>query len=279
MLTIKEFLKASGLETPPDRIKLVRHVDHVKRTVAQMIEAGEFDFYQSEQKAKSLPFDGCDVLVSFIAMENSRCTFHGVYRVGERRTLTKQDMRSAPPFLRENIEDVSTRVWYDLKEDPRFGDLRGRLRVQWRAARSWVQGKDLEILEILPPGRVKFFPGYQNVILTWKELQEITKNPASHPDWVTAMKFTAAIYRIVDLESGKTYIGSAYGREGLWHRWCDYANTGHGGNKELIGLNHEKFQWSIVRTLSGVMSKRDVILIEQIEKEKHGSRAIGLNGN
>ncbi len=59
----------------------------------------------------------------------------------------------------------------------------------------------------------------------------------------------------------------------------DYANTGHGRNKELIGLNHEKFQWSIVRTLSGVMSKRDVILIEQIEKEKHGSRAIGLNGN
>lgn len=118
-----------------------------------------------------------------------------------------------------------------------------------------------------------------DVILSWKELKEIAENPASHPDWVTAMKFTAAIYRIVDLENGKTYIGSAYGKEGLWHRWCDYARSGHGGNKMLIGLDYGKFQWLIVRTLSGVMSKRDVILIEQLEKAKHGSRAIGLNGN
>lgn len=117
------------------------------------------------------------------------------------------------------------------------------------------------------------------MILTWKELKEICRNPGSHPDWFTAMKFTAAIYRIVDLDSGKTYIGSAYGKEGLWYRWCDYAKTGHGGNKALIGQNYEKFQWSIVRTLSGVMSKRDVIVLEQIEKEKHGSRAVGLNEN
>lgn len=40
---------------------------------------------------------------------------------------------------------------------------------------------------------------------------------------------------------------------------------GYGGTSGLIGLNYDKFQWSIVRTLSGVMSKRDVIVLEQLE--------------
>lgn len=278
MLTIKEFLTASGLAVPHDRVKLVRHVDHSRRTVAQMIEAGEFEFYQSEQKAKSPPFEGCDVLITFIASEHGGCTFHGVYRVGKSRPLTKRDMQEAPKFLREIMGDVSERVWYDLKEDAKFSDLRGRLRVKWLAARSWVQRKDLEILEILPPGRVKFFPGYQDVMLSLAELRGICNHPSSHPDWVAALKFTAAIYRIVDLSTGMTYIGSAYGKSGLWRRWCEYAETGHGNNKKLIGLDADNFQWSIVRTLSGVMSEAEVIRIEHLEMRKHGSKkSTGLN--
>lgn len=277
MISVKQLLTCCGLDTPYDRIKLVRHVDHTSRTIAEMVRAGEFDFYQSEQKADRAPFDKCDVIVSFIASPGSGCTFHGVYRVGKRRPLTLADVKRAPAFLKPSLSDVSERVWYVLEEDKRFADLRGRLRVKWKAARSWVQGKDLEIFEILPPGRVKNFPGYQNVVLSWNELKEICNNPGSHPDWVTAMKFTAAIYRIVDLDSGKTYIGSAYGKEGLWQRLSSYASNGHGDNKKLIGLNYDKFQWSIVRTLSGVMSKREVIHIEQLEMEKHGSKAIGLN--
>lgn len=277
MLKVKEFLTASGLQTGHDRIKLVRHVDHAARTLAEMIDAGEFEFYQSEQKANSPPFEGCDVLVSFIASKNGGCTFHGVYDVGKSRPLTKHDMMKAPQFLQQIMGNVSDRVWYDLKEDSRFIGMRGRLRVKWLAARSWVQKKDLEIWEILPPGRVTHFPGYQDVRLSWKELLEICIHAESHPDWRTALKFTAAIYRITDLASGMIYIGSAYGKNGLWNRWCDYARTGNGGNKKLIQLDHTRFQWSIVRTLSGVMSAAEVIRIEHNEMLKHGSRAVGLN--
>jgi hypothetical protein len=159
-----------------------------------------------------------------------------------------------------------------------FDELRGRLRVTWRGPLAWVQKKDVEIYEILPPGRVRHFPGYQDVLLSWAELKSICGNPASHPDWVTAMKFTAAIYRIVDLSTGMTYIGSAYGKNGLWNRWCDYSKTGHGGNEKLLGLDANQFQWSIVRTLSGVMSEAEVIRLEHLEMRKHGSKkATGLN--
>jgi hypothetical protein len=278
MLKVKEFLTASGLATPHDRIKMVRHVDHDSRTLAEMIVAGEFDFYQSEQKAQKAPFDDCEVIVAFLAAEGNKCAFHGVYRVGKRRPFTAADLKRAPDFLRASLEDLSNRVWYDLKLMPEFDELRGRLRVTWRGPLAWVQKKDVEIHEILPPGRVRHFPGYQEVRLSWKELQEIRLNEEAHPDWKTALKFTAAIYRITDLSTGLIYIGSAYGKEGLWKRWGDYAKTGNGGNEKLKRLDHTKFQWSIVRTLSGVMSAEEVIRIEHVEMLKHGSRsAVGLN--
>lgn len=111
------------------------------------------------------------------------------------------------------------------------------------------------------------------------ELKAIFADSRAHRDWQAALKANAGIYRIVDLSDGKIYIGSAYGSGGLWARWQTYAKTGHGGNKLLKERDPQNFQWSIVRTLSTTMSPRDVIRIEAREKAKHGSRAIGLNGN
>jgi hypothetical protein len=279
MLTIKQFLTAAGLETPHSRIKLVRHSDHMDRSIRQIITDGAFDRYQAEQLAHVAPFHKCEVILSFIKIEGKLSEFHGVYRVSGHRNFQPEDFDGMPEYLYVGHQDGKDRIWYLMEELPEFRPLRGRLIAEWSNPVKWHLTQDQKLHELRPPGRVRFFPGYQNVVVTWKELKEICKNPASHPDWVAAMKFTAAIYRIVDLESGKTYIGSAYGKEGLWHRWCDYAKSGDGGNKELKNLNPDNFQWSIVRTLSGVMSKRDVIIVEQIEKVKHGSRAVGLNGN
>lgn len=36
--------------------------------------------------------------------------------------------------------------------------------------------------------------------------------------------------------TGKRYVGSAYGDQGIWSRWRDYAASGHGGNVELRKL-------------------------------------------
>lgn len=157
MLTVKEFLTASGLEVAHDRIKLVRHVSHTNRTLAEMVDAGEFEFYQAEQRAENPPFENCDVLVSFHSSEDGGCTFYGVYRVGGSRPLSARDMRSAPAFLKELIDDVSARVIYSLKEDHGFNELRGRLRVKWKAARSWVQGKDLRSHRDPPAGKGQVF--------------------------------------------------------------------------------------------------------------------------
>ncbi|GAA5483464.1 GIY-YIG nuclease family protein [Haloferula sargassicola] len=277
MISIKQLLAALGLEGSFDRVKLVRHVDHPLKSLQTMVKEGEFDFYQGEQTRKKRPFHGCDFIVSFFATPEGNTEFHGVYRVLGSRDFTQEDHVRAPGFLKVPLTEWSQRIWYDLEPRHEFDDLRGRLRVRWRAPLAWVQRRDLEVDEILPPGRVTSFPGYQNVILSWEQLRRIFDHPDSHPDWVSALKFTAAIYRITDLSTGSIYIGSAYGRSGLWNRWKDYARNGRGGNVKLESLDPGNFQWSIVRTLSGVMSQAEVIQIEHLEMRKHGSRATGLN--
>jgi hypothetical protein len=254
MITVKQFMTTAGLDVPHDRIKLVRHSDHLGRSIRQIIADGVFDLYQSEQYAKAQPFHNCDVIVSFIGIERNQAEFIGVYTVKDSRAFNEGDFAIAPEYLMIGHQDGKSRILYDLEEQKDYSPLRGRLIIQWNSTRGWVQTKDLA------------------------ELRAIFKNPASHPDWVAAMKFTAAIYRIVDLSTGMTYIGSAYGKSGLWRRWSEYAETGHGNNKKLIGLDVNTFQWSIVRTLSGVMSEAEVIRLEHLEMRKHGSKkSMGLN--
>ena len=58
----------------------------------------------------------------------------------------------------------------------------------------------------------------------------------SRPDWKAALASVKGIYLISDIKTGKRYIGSAYGDQGIWSRWCGYVTTGHGGNVELRAL-------------------------------------------
>lgn len=67
MITVKPFLTAAGLETPHERIKLVRHVDHAGKPLRKMIEDGKFDFHQAEQLAEKKPFHHGEVIVSFLS--------------------------------------------------------------------------------------------------------------------------------------------------------------------------------------------------------------------
>ena len=43
----------------------------------------------------------------------------------------------------------------------------------------------------------------------------------------------------LDRKTGKKYVGSAYGNNGIWSRWCRYVWSLHGNNKELKALFKE----------------------------------------
>jgi hypothetical protein len=48
-----------------------------------------------------------------------------------------------------------------------------------------------------------------------------------------------------DITTGKRYVDSAYGGDGIWSRWCTYAATKHGGNVELRKL--------VERSIAGIL--------------------------
>lgn len=281
MLTIKEYLIAAGLDVEPDDIKLVKHVSHeLYIPIKEMIKLNKFDCFQSGQSRAKKVFHNCKAIISFIGLPNNQAELYGVYKVNGYRDFTENDHRKSKSILTRSIsKSLKKTIWYKLDEVKQFSDLRERLIVQWKSTRGWVQKKDLDIYEILPPVKVIPFPGYQDVILDYNELKNIFDNPRAHKDWKAALEANAGIYRIIDMTSGEIYIGSAYGSEGLWGRWSNYAKNGHGGNKLLKLRDPNNFQWSIVRTVSRSMSERDVIKIEAIEKLKHGSKVHGLNDN
>lgn len=282
MLTVKDYLMASGLDVEAERIKLVKHVDYGKTSIRVLMEMGVFDDFQALQSSATNPFHKCDVIISFLGSGDNLAGLVGVYWVRGCRDLTLKDVKQTHPMLEVNSvrnDKGIKRIRYDLVKDSRFCDLENRLIVQWKSTRGWFQKKDLDIYELLPAVKVIPFPGYQDVLLSYKDLKQIINNPRAHKDWKAALEANAGIYRIVDMSSGEIYIGSAYGREGLWGRWCNYARNGHGGNKLLKGREPDCFLWSIVRTVSRSMSERDVIKVEAREKQKYGSRVHGLNDN
>jgi len=55
-------------------------------------------------------------------------------------------------------------------------------------------------------------------------------------DWKVALSSVYGVYLLTDKNTGKHYVGSAYGSQGsqgIWGRWSDYIYGCHGNNKEL----------------------------------------------
>jgi hypothetical protein len=91
---------------------------------------------------------------------------------------------------------------------------------------------------------------------------------------------------IIDGNSGKLYVGSAYGPEGIWGRWSTYATTYHGGNEELIKLFNEngeeyfyRFKYLVLQVLPMNLSDKEVIEKESYFKKRFLTREFGLNNN
>jgi len=116
-------------------------------------------------------------------------------------------------------------------------------------------------------------------------LTRLYDNQAANKLWINKLSAVNGIYLILDKATGNQYVGKASGRDGIWGRWKEYAQTKHGGNKKLeqmISDNprcFESFSYSILQTLPSNLSEDEVNRYESLYKEKLGSRAHGLNLN
>lgn len=257
-----------------NKIKFVRHKENHKdyQEIVKDI-LGNSDHLENYQRHQDKPvFSGCDYIVSFIGLEGSKALFWNVFKILDSHQL----------------EDGT--YHYNMEKLNLFDELAYRIVIDWgKGALAWHQHyatTDKEVLEIYPKGYLGNFPGYDAVYLTYSELQLLVNNPDANRDWKNALSAVNGIYLIVDknTQDQKQYIGSAYGSQGIWGRWCEYASNGHGDNVNLKTLCEKEnyqthFTFAILKTLPKNLSDREVISFENLYKKKLGSRVYGLNAN
>lgn len=164
-------------------------------------------------------------------------------------------------------------VGFDLKEESPSA-----ARQRYRYLESLLD--KMEVLE-LKREKVKVeFPGYDNVNVTWRELESLIETPA----WKTALENQKAVYLIVDTKTGKKYVGSAYGNNMLLGRWRNYIANGHGGNKLLKPLDFEyikeNFKYSILEIFKSSVDDEIIRNRESFWKEVLLTRTeFGYNDN
>jgi hypothetical protein len=279
VIGIYELLGPRGLDLNA-KVKLVRHQD--KRFDLQLFEReGVIELYQSYQ---GKPIFNCDYIVSFIGLDNSRARLFGVYRV---RGSCPASEKPLPAGCKYPEVYSAGGLFFDLERLPGFEDLIGRLVIDWgRSALAWHQWlSDKAVIEILPTGYVREFPGYLDFVISYDELVGIIRHPEANREWHRMLAAVAGVYLVIDGRTGKQYVGSASGEGGILSRWQSYAECGHGGNKQLIDLTAadatcvRDFQFTILRTLPRTLTRAEVVAFEGLYKKKLGSRAFGLNSN
>ncbi len=279
MITITEMLALRGLDTKA-KVKLVRHQDK-RYNIEELCRKGLLEVYQSYQSRPV--FKDCDFIVSFIGMERSRARFYGVYRVKDRKRAREKPLADGIPSYLASPDDY----YYELEEVPGFDDLKGRVVIRWAGhPMSWHQWlSDMDVIEILPAGKVSDFPGHLDFVLPYDDLVGIINCPDVHESWHQALSVVAGVYLITDMNTGKQYVGSAYGKTGILGRWSHYARVPHGDNKQLIDLlapdlgYATNFQFSILQVLPRTMTEEQVVQCEKRWKKKLGTRAFGLTSN
>jgi hypothetical protein len=144
----------------------------------------------------------------------------------------------------------------------------------------------IEVVSILEqPYAGEAFPGHDRINHMFGVLEVAVKQ--DWHDWRGALQNMKGVYVIHDVETGKPYVGSAYGDTGIWARLCQYVDSLHGGNvvlRELVGQKGPDYaranlRFALLEFWSMRATDEDVIARESYWKDILMSRKFGLNRN
>jgi hypothetical protein len=267
MISLVDILKITGIPLRNWKIHLATGSNP---TPLEAYYNGRFKEWQENQNKKNFQ---CETVVGLIHLYGDQWLFGGAFKilgVGN-GTVTPYLYRTE---LMPGQEDLIGRVIVRYKRDFRASYIKGSRF-----------GHLLEVSEIKPLRiTVEPFPGHNRAILSHGRLCTIVHQ--NDPSWKSALSSVKGIYAIADSETGRLYIGSATGNDGIWQRWVDYANSGHGGNTELKALLARKgfkyaknLQYTIVEIADFHTTDEEIKEREQYWKRALLSRDRGMNRN
>lgn len=268
------------------RVRLIRHKDNRKEKIIDgktytnslydiyLNDNDVFMNYQSEQVKKR--FMDVDYIVAFIGEEGVSSRFVGVYK---NNGVVKE--------IGDYKDEVLAK--FDFQELNGFDLLKERVVIDWRNPVSWLQNytNEMPVIRIdrgLKENNIPVFTRFEDVLLDYNQLSSIFEK--NNAEWKAKLESCNCIYLILDKSNGKQYVGSTYNKQGIWGRWAEYANTGHGGDKDLKPLlqadpnyARKNFQWCILETLPLKILEEHAIDRESLYKRKFGTRDFGYNNN
>jgi hypothetical protein len=269
MIGLIDLLKASGVGINVQDLKVHLACWNGREHPLDEYYAGRFQQWQERQGRRNF---SCQHIISLVDMGQGKWLFAGIYEV----LGCKPHPEIKGDFL------YSTRL-LPLQED-----LIGRVIVSHkrtgRASYIWHKPEiALTVAEVRPERlTIQEFPGYNAVVIRYSSLETITSQKIA--SWHGALANIKGIYLITDTTTGKHYVGKASGGEGIWQRWCAYAESGHGGNralKDLLrkqGKTHAKhFQYSILEIADTHASDEDILERESYWMNALRTREFGLN--
>ena len=259
--------KKKMIRLKSDREKIMIGGDEQSMELRDIYKYHRTQFEEYFKEETDAIFDDAEYVVVFLAEDGTDSRLVGVYEnKGEDPNKSKK----------LNLH------YYDLVELPEFAYLKDRVIVDWGMHQQqwhqwWTNEKYVVRIGGYVDNNVPMFDSYENVMLNYSELKAVFDG--NDETWTNGLKSVNCIYAIVDKSNGKMYIGSTYGTSGIYGRWKEYAQTGHGGNVELGKQNPDNFQWIILEVLPMKIKEEKAIARENFYKEKFCTRKFGYNKN
>jgi len=279
MITLHEIFKIYGFD--PNQVKSARHGNKelpVLETFQKDIE--KWEAYQSFQRPNK--FSNAKHVAVFAPARGSSALFLSLWDVSYEITSDEFSEKQYGLIKKYGFPESWCKIcsWYCLQRNPKLDDLSERLIIEWgKSTISWVQNQDKHVLEIKGKNSIGEFVSYDQVQLSFYDLTKLMRELSNNAIWETMLSSINGIYLITDQSSGKMYVGSAYGENGIYGRWAVYAQNGHGGNKELQDLDPNNFEFSILEIAPSTLSAEEIIQKENRWKERLRTREFGLNTN
>ena len=250
-----------------DREKIMIGGDEQSMELRDIYKYHRAQFEEYFKEEADAVFDDAKYVVVFLAEDGTDSRLVGVYE-----NKGKDPNKSKKLKLH----------YYDLVELLEFAFLKDRVIVDWGMHQHqwhqwWTNEKFVVRIGGYVDNNVPVFDSYEDVMLNYSELKAIFDG--NDEAWINSLKSVNCIYAIVDKSKGRMYIGSTYGTSGIYGRWREYAQTGHGGNAELKTQNPDNFQWIILEVLPLKIKSEKAIARENFYKEKFCTRKFGYNKN
>lgn len=231
ILNLVNIIESANL--PLEEVVAIRHSFNKKETsdIWDKNDRRFFEEYQSIQPSDDF-FKHKKYVLAFIADGKTYSRFVGCYEIINCFPAGNADKLAG--FTHPDFYDLPGHVYFKMRLTDYMNDLIDRLVIDWPGTIGYVQyskaALEKKTVVSIYPDSKHVFPGYNRVAWDFRTMQEYINNSDKYEEIANALKEVYAVYLIVDTSTGKYYVGSAYGKDGLFGRWKTYANTnGTGG--------------------------------------------------